>query len=186
MEKEKKIWFTSDTHFNHDKPFVWQVRGYNNVQEMNKDIVTKWNQLVNDEDEVYHLGDVMLGENELGLDYIKQLKGKIHIILGNHDTDVRKVLYEQLSNIVEVTYATMIKYKKWHFFLSHYPTIMGSWGDQKKLWNLSGHTHSNLKFENGQYKSYNVGLDAHNNCLIEISQILTDIQNYNNQKDKEL
>ena len=30
------IWFTSDTHFNHNKEFIWKVRGFNTCDEMNE------------------------------------------------------------------------------------------------------------------------------------------------------
>ena len=48
---------------------------------------------------------------------------KYILYCGNHDSDVRKEFYQCLTNVVEVTYATIIKYKKCHFYLSHYPTI---------------------------------------------------------------
>ena len=35
----EKIWFTSDLHFNHDKEFVVQARGFETVEEMNKAIL---------------------------------------------------------------------------------------------------------------------------------------------------
>ena len=33
------IYFISDTHFNHDRDFIWGNRGYNSVNEMNEDII---------------------------------------------------------------------------------------------------------------------------------------------------
>lgn len=98
-----KIWLTSDTHFGHDRDFIWQPRGYNSVYESDKDLIKKWNEVVSPEDDVYHLGDVMLGDNEYGLSCVKQLKGNIHLVRGNHDTDARMKLYNQCYNIVEIT-----------------------------------------------------------------------------------
>ena len=40
------IWFTSDTHFNHNKEFIWKVRGFNTCDEMNEFIVRRWNEMV--------------------------------------------------------------------------------------------------------------------------------------------
>ena len=68
-----RIWLTSDTHFGHDKEFVWQARGFNNITEMNQTIVKNWNSVVDHEDTVYLLSDVMLGDRERGLYYLKQL-----------------------------------------------------------------------------------------------------------------
>ena len=63
---DKKIWFTSDTHFGHIKDFLWSPRGFNSIEEHDEIIIKNWNELVAPEDEVYHLGDVMLNDNEHG------------------------------------------------------------------------------------------------------------------------
>ena len=171
-----KIYFISDCHFNHDKEFIWKERGYNSIKEMNKDIVKKWNNIIDDNDIIYHLGDLALGNVDEAIKYIKQLKGQIHLIRGNHCTDNKVERYKELDNIIDIKYADMIKYKKWSFYLSHYPTMMGCWADQKKLWNISGHTHSKDKFENKEHKVYNVAADAHDCEPVEIEQIIKDIK----------
>ena len=106
------IYFTSDTHFNHDKEFCWKIRGFNSVEEMNETIKNNWNNIVTEEDEVYLLGDVMLGDYQKGINIVSQLKGKIHIILGNHCTQNRIALYQTLPNVVEIVYSTLIKIGK--------------------------------------------------------------------------
>ena len=35
------IWLISDTHFNHNKDFIWSPRGFNSVWEMNEVIIEK-------------------------------------------------------------------------------------------------------------------------------------------------
>ena len=71
------IWLTSDTHFNHDKDFIWKPRGFTNVKDMNEAILEKWNATVKDEDIVYHLGDVIMGADmEDGLRIVQKLKGQ--------------------------------------------------------------------------------------------------------------
>ena len=45
------IYISSDLHLNHDKPFIYAVRGYSSVEEMNKDLITKFNNTVTDDDE---------------------------------------------------------------------------------------------------------------------------------------
>ena len=41
---------------------------------MSKTIVENWNAVINDEDYVYVLGDLMLSDDELGIEFIKSLK----------------------------------------------------------------------------------------------------------------
>ena len=110
-----KIFFTSDTHFGHQRSFLWEPRGFNSIEEHDETIIKNWNEVVGPEDEVYHLGDVMLNNNEYGLECIKRLNGKIHLILGNHDTENRAILYEECPNIVEICFAKELKIGKYYF-----------------------------------------------------------------------
>lgn len=183
------IYFSSDLHFNHDKEFLYKPRGFNSVDAMNMAIVNNWNSIVKDEDEVYILGDLMLGDNKAGMSFLKLLKGKLHIIIGNHDTEPRIELYKTLENVVEVCYATQLKYKKAYFFLCHYPVMTANFDDQKSwakhLINLFGHTHQKEKFYNNNPYMYSVGLDAHNNFPVSIEQVIEDIKNKKDEINKE-
>ena len=76
------IYFTSDTHFCHNKEFLYKPRGFSNIEEHDKKIIENWNNIIEKDDIIYHLGDVMLNNNEKGLEYLKSLNGEIHIILG--------------------------------------------------------------------------------------------------------
>lgn len=184
---EKKIFFTSDLHFGHNKPFLYIPRGFNSIEEHDETIINNWNSVVDYEDDVYILGDLMLNNNEHGLKCLKRLNGHIHVILGNHDTNGRVGLYEECSNIDEIVFATQLKYNKNYFFLCHYPVITANYDDQlpwaKHLINLHGHTHSKEKFFNNNPYMYNVTLDAHNNFPVEINEIINDIREKKIQLD---
>ena len=175
-----KIYFTSDTHFCHNKDFCYEPRGFKTIEEMNEKIFNNWNSIVTDEDDIYHLGDVMLKDDTQGMMYLENLKGKIHIIRGNHDTDTRVERYKQLDNIIEITYATIIKYGKVHLYLCHYPTLTANYDDDKpwhkNLVNLFGHTHQQENFYNNNPYMYHVGVDSHNCKPIEIEEILEEIR----------
>lgn len=175
------IYFSSDLHFNHNKDFLYKPRGFDSIDVMNTTVVANWNSIVTNEDDVYILGDLMLGDNEAGILLLKLLNGKLHIILGNHDTDTRIELYKNLENIVEICYATQLKYKKTYFFLCHYPVITANFDDQlpwaKHLISLFGHTHQQHIFYNDNPYMYNVGLDAHNCYPVSIEQIIEDVKN---------
>ena len=179
------IYFTSDTHFNHDKEFCWKARGFNSVEEMNNKIMENWNNTITDEDEVYLLGDVILS----------QLKGKIHIILGNHCTQKRIELYEQLPNIVEVAYAKLIKIGKQHYYLSHYPTFTANYDDKpyhNHIINLYGHTHQadnffcmgDPLFNYPNPFMYHVGVDSHNCYPVSADEVSNDIHEEINKQYK--
>lgn len=171
-----KIYFTSDLHFCHDKPFLYEPRGFSSIEEMNETIIKNFNSIIDDNDDLYILGDLILKDTNKGLEYLNRLNGRLHIILGNHDSQTRIDLYQTQDKIEDIQYAYLLKYKKYNFYLSHYPTCMGNYDLQmSKTWCLHGHTHSQEKFSEIA-KNYNVALDAHNCFPIEIEDILKDIQ----------
>lgn len=175
-----QMWFTSDLHFGHDKEFAYGPRGFQSVEENDKTIIERINEFVQLDDDLYILGDIMLNDNESGINNLNKLNGKIHIILGNHDTNSRISLYSQLEQVVEVTYATMIKYKKGYFYLSHYPTFTANYEEEgpwhKNIINLYGHTHQQTNFFNDNPFMYHVGVDSHDCYPVSIDEIIYDIK----------
>ena len=174
------IWFTSDLHLGHDKDFLYQPRGFQNIWEHNYTIVSNWNAVVGDEDDVYVLGDLMLGKDE-GLSYIHQLRGQLHVICGNHDTTRRRAQYEESYNIVEVVDAKFLRIGHYHFFLSHYPTLCSNFDVSKplkaRMINLCGHLHTQNPFSDwDKGLIYHVELDAHGNRPVEYEEIMKDIR----------
>ena len=80
------IYIISDTHFSHRNIIEYCNRPYEDIETMNKDIVQKWNSIVNPEDVVIHLGDVGFGLVEQLQPLIHSLNGYKILIRGNHDT----------------------------------------------------------------------------------------------------
>lgn len=173
------IYFTSDTHFNHDRQFIYKPRGFDSIKDADATIINNWNNLINDTDDVYVLGDFCLGSD---LSYVNQvvnqLNGKIHLIRGNHDTDSKIKLYEKLDKIVEIVWATQIKYKNRLYYLSHYPTHTADLNSNpnRAVINLFGHTHSKDVFYEDRPYMYNVAVDAHDNKPVSIDDICKDVE----------
>ena len=173
------IYITSDWHFCHDQPFIYEPRGFSSVNEMNEAIVERHNLIVSNDDDVWVLGDLMLNDNEKGIELISKLNGNLHIVCGNHDTDRRKELYKTLPNFITMYDGKMLRYKKYSFMLSHFPTITTNYDDQGityRTLSLFGHTHSKEKFYNDNPYIYNVAVDAHNCFPVSIEQIITDMK----------
>lgn len=175
------IYFTSDLHLNHDRGFIFKPRGFESIEEMNNAVVENWNKTVKDDDTVYVLGDLMLGgtDNTKSIEILKTLKGKIKIIAGNHDTEKRICSYLELPNVQSVSYAEVLKYNGYHFFLCHYPTMTGNL-EKETLKQvticLCGHTHSKEKFYNDIPYIYNVSCDAHNCTPVSVDEIISDCE----------
>ena len=182
-----RIWLISDTHFGHKREFLYEPRGFQNIWEHDKQIIKNWNEIVEPDDDIYHLGDVMLGDNDYGLSCVKQLKGNIHIVRGNHDTDTRMELYNTCHNIVEVCEGKFLKACGRYFYLSHYPAIVSNYDYDKplkaKMIALCGHSHTKDKFQDmDKGLIYHAELDAHNMTPICIDDIIEDIKKYKENK----
>lgn len=173
-----KIYLTSDLHLGHDREFIWKARGFNSIQQMNETIVETWNRTVDDDDDIYILGDVILGDPS-NIEYVKRLNGKLHIVLGNHDTSKREGMYRSLSNVVEVAEVGIrLKYKKHHFVLTHYPMMTGNLEKEslkQMSLNLYGHTHQMSNFFNDMPFMYHVGVDSHNCYPVLLDDVIEEM-----------
>lgn len=176
------VWFTSDLHLGHNKPFLYEPRGFKNIQEHDNAIIENWNKIIRPNDKVYVLGDLMLNDNEAGIEKIKQLKGQIYVVRGNHDSEVRVNLYNNCNNIIKVTEGQFLRYGKYHFYLSHYPTLCSNFDNEKplkaRMISLCGHLHTQNVFADwDKGLIYHVELDAHSNFPVSIDLIIKDIKN---------
>lgn len=177
------VFFTSDLHFGHDREFIYKSRGFDSVEEMNESLIFNWNELIDPEDEIYVLGDLMMNDISKGAECWKRLKGKKYVILGNHDSNARIRLYRELPNTEISGYALPYRYKKYDFFLSHYPTITYNYDTDEPLSvqviDLCGHTHTRDRFSDmDKGLIYHVEVDAHDNRPVSIDSIINDIRHY--------
>ena len=84
------IFLTSDTHFGHAgvchfmrNDGVTKLRPWDNPEEMDEEMIKRWNETVRPNDKVYHLGDVVI--NRKALKTLYRLNGEKVLIKGNHD-----------------------------------------------------------------------------------------------------
>lgn len=178
MTEKPNIWVTSDWHFGHDREFIWKARGFISVDEMNEYLIACHNAVVKPDDDVYVLGDLMLGDTEKGLSCVKRMHGKLHIVRGNHDTDKRWELYKSLPNVVEMDNAIYLKYKKHHFYLSHYISLTGNLEKEsltQMTLNLFGHTHQKDNFYMDMPYLYHCGVDSHKCFPVNLDDIIKEM-----------
>ena len=84
------VFLTSDTHFGHAgvcrflrDDGVTKLRPWDNPEEMDEEMVKRWNETVKPTDKVYHLGDVVI--NRKAMSTLYRLNGDKVLIRGNHD-----------------------------------------------------------------------------------------------------
>lgn len=135
-----KTFLISDTHYGHHNMYKFhnsdgsKVRPWGRVKEADEEMIERWNSVVNDNDLVYHLGDVAIPRR--GLQVLPQLNGRKKLIRGNHDIFKLK----DYSQYFEEIYGT---HKLGNYILSHIPLHPKSIPDWC-LANIHGHLHNNL------------------------------------------
>ena len=113
--------FTSDTHFGHANIINLCNRPFKDVNHMNDMLVENWNSVVTDDDTVFHLGDFALGGSAVWSNVLSRLKGKIYLILGNHD---RKNIRQGYMGKLEIVVPQMqISIETRSIYLNHYPFL---------------------------------------------------------------
>lgn len=136
-----ETWWTSDTHFGHDKILQFQrdTRLGDNVEEMNEILIQTWNSQVRKGDRVYHLGDFSFMSKTKTLELIPRLNGQIHLILGNHDgmIDKNRELRDLFASVQ--VYKT-ITFDDKYIVMMHYPIEEWNRSHRGSI-HLHGHTH---------------------------------------------
>ena len=184
-----KVFFTSDTHFNHANIIGFCSRPFKNVDEMNETLITNWNRVVGADDIVFHLGDFCLGGSAEWTNVLNRLNGKIYLIVGNHDMkNLRQSYYDRFEEIVMQKHIEIGKQK---IYLNHCPFLCYG-GAYKDTWQLFGHVHT-CKNNTGKDASrlnmlfptqYDVGVDNNNFTPISFDQVKAIIQKQVEQFNK--
>jgi calcineurin-like phosphoesterase family protein len=154
------IWFSADSHFGHFNILTYANRPFSSVEEMDNRLINNWNEVVQPEDTVYHLGDFCMGNPPK---YIQRLYGKIIRIKGSHDKDIQQPymmviqpdgLLDEYGNQRSIT---LCHYSLRTWPLSHYAS-----------WSLFAHSHNKLE---PLGLSFDVGVDAWNYYPISLQQV---------------
>jgi calcineurin-like phosphoesterase family protein len=132
------VFLTSDTHFGHVNICNFTnydgspVRPWDSVEEMDEEMVKRWNDTVGPKDKVYHLGDVVINRRALAI--LDRLNGDKVLIKGNHDIFPLKDYVNYFRDI-----------RAYHVMngciLSHIPVHKESIA--RFGTNIHGHTHGN-------------------------------------------
>ena len=77
----------ADLHFGHANIIKYESRPFNNVYEMDMEVIELWNGVVKKDDIVYVLGDFTLSRRkEIITSLLSKLNGRKILVMGNHDT----------------------------------------------------------------------------------------------------
>lgn len=136
--------FTADLHIGHYNAIKFDDRPFASVEEMDAEIIRRWNNRVGPDDTVYILGDVIWkARNDDAPKILKQLNGHKILIKGNHDQFLRNPEARKCFDDIRDYYDTPVTLKDGttrRCILSHYFIPMYN-GHRYGAIHLHGHSH---------------------------------------------
>lgn len=180
------VWFFSDPHFYHKnlvrgtskwgdrflqegrteeyEVLMSRLRDFKNPYQMNDHFINNINSMVDEDAELFCLGDWCFGDVGRVIEMRNRIVCKrLHLILGNHDKDIRQNKQNVQSVFTSVNEVLDIYVQGQHIVLYHY---------SQRIWNKShrgtimlyGHSHGHLPqhvdADGNAFKTMDVGMDA--------------------------
>jgi calcineurin-like phosphoesterase family protein len=179
------IFFTADQHFYHENILGLANRPFTGMDEMNTYLVQRWNEMVDEDDIIYHLGDFTLETAEYADRIFKQLNGRIKV-LGNHTHHDRRWLpanfglsdfesgsgwaVEILPPLQRLSFRDYtLERGNLNLVLCHFP--MAIWESKHyDAVHLHGHSHGNYHRDNELV--FDVGVDVQDYLPVSLDEIL--------------
>lgn len=80
-----KKFYISDWHYGHKNVLGFDNRPFTSIEQMNDELIRRWNSVVSDGDLVYILGDMFWCTPKMATPIMEQLNGQKILVKGNHD-----------------------------------------------------------------------------------------------------
>ncbi|MDR5587451.1 MULTISPECIES: metallophosphoesterase [Clostridium] len=160
----KKIFFIGDTHFGDSQIIDYEQRPFANVEEMDIELINRWNSVVTDDDTVFMIGDFSLYPKEKTTEICNKLKGQKILIVGNHDSNSEEYYYE--CGFKKVYQYPIILDEFW--MISHKPLYLNK---NMPYANIYGHVHGNEMYVDYSKQSFCACVERINYTPISWEQI---------------
>ena len=186
----EKVWFTSDTHFWHENILRFCNRPFGSIEEMNEELIRRWNETVPADGFVFHLGDFSFGGAKEWNNILSRLNGRIYLILGNHD--MKQMRQGFMQRFEHVTQQMTIRVGGQPVILNHNPFLTYG-GCYRNTWQLFGHVHSGPLSDKGKDltrlqvlfpRQYDVGVDNNDYKPVSFLQVKEKIENQIRKAEK--
>lgn len=174
------IFFTSDLHFCRTYKDKYRVgtRRFGSLQEKEAFLISRWNDVVGEADEVYVLGDFCEGDGRAANDVLRKLHGRKYLIIGNNDPYLRDPAFDPILFVWREHYAELL-IDDTKLVLFHFPLEVWS-GYNKDRIHLHGHMHR-LRAVYEPIRRYEVGVDAHDGRPVSIDAVMEALKDCHNK-----
>lgn len=177
------IYYIGDMHLGHANVIRHDSRPFSNVDEMNEALINNYNSIVTDKDDVYFVGDVIFKNYSYAIELLQRLKGKKHLVIGNHDkSNMKKKEFRDCFIDCKDYYD--IKDGNDRVIISHYPMI--EWdGYFRGSYHVYAHIHNNIHNAAKQMmqleRALNSGCMINNYIPVTLKQMIVNNQIFKEQ-----
>lgn len=167
------VYFSSDLHLNHSAVIKYG-RKFDNVEQMNNDIIVEINRKVQKNDLLVLMGDSMMIDKNYAQLLSDLVCENVIMLFGNHCGVGRLTeVFEskQFDKLLYIGYYLELNIDKQIVCCSHYPMFNFNYQDDGSF-HLSGHLHGDenpIIKEMRKYKCMDVGVDSYYNMFGEYS-----------------
>lgn len=138
-------YFTADEHYGHKNIIRYCRRPFSTVEEMDRELIRRHNEVVREGDVVVHAGDFAFNGKEKARLYMAELKGQHIFLRGSHDHWLDGTTHEIWQETIDGQYVVVCHYGMRVWPRSHYNS-----------WQLYGHSHGMLEPIG---KQWDIGVD---------------------------
>ena len=176
------IYYISDLHIGHKNAIRFDERPFSGIDEMECEIIRRWNEKVSSDDDVYILGDVFYRFKGDRTGFLKKLGGRLHLIVGNHDFEILKD-EAALGCFDSVDKLRQIVDNGRRVVMCHYPII--SWNMKYfGAYHVYGHVHTHVTEETmlmmKQERAFNAGCMLNNYEPCTLSELEDNNRDFKN------
>lgn len=144
------IFYIADWHYGHENILSFDNRPFKTVEEMNEELVKRWNERVTNQDTVYVLGDMFWCNMNIAVEVLDFLNGQKFLLKGNHDRCNHGQFRRKFTKIEKLD---TINDNGRQVVLSHYP--IPCFENHFYGWyHLYGHVHNSFEARMMEHDKY--------------------------------
>ena len=133
-----KLFIIADPHFGHKNVITYCSRPFSSVENMDRELIKRWNNTVSKKDKVFFLGDFALDKATIQK-IAPQLNGMKTLVKGNHDSYPDE--FYSSCGFKEVSkYPILVQ---GFYLMSHEPLLLSQ---TTPYFNFHGHVHNDAKY----------------------------------------
>lgn len=150
MSSNNRKLYIADWHYGHENILAFDDRPFKSLDEMNTELVRRWNAAVAPGDSVYVLGDMFWCKESEALPVLQGLNGQKFLIKGNHD---RSNGGKFIKSFAKITEYLEIEDDGRKVVLCHYP--IPCFKNHFYGWyHLYGHVHASFEYQMMKHDKY--------------------------------